>query len=530
MLWSLLKILVFVALVAALAYGAGFLMESDEGLRLVVAGTEFTLGPLQAVIAMIILFGLVWLAMKLAGLLVAVLRFLTGDETALSRYFDRSRERRGYQALSDAMLALASGEARLASVRAAKAEKYLGKPELTNLISAQAAEMNGDTRKAQEIYKKLLQHDASRFVGVRGLMKQRLEAGDTETALKLAEKALAIKPKHVETQDTVLKLQADAGDWEGARKTLSTKLRYGAIPRDLHKRRDAVLALSEAMDAERDGREDAAHAKALEANRMSPELVPAAVRAAKAEIARGKHRQATKLLKKAWQAQPHPDLAAAFAAIAPEEAPEARIKRFTALTSLKPDHPETKMLLAELYIAAEDFPAARKALGDLAEADPTVRSLTLMAAIERGEGGDDSAVRGWLTKALTASRGPQWVCDSCANPHTEWTPVCLHCGSFDTLSWKVPPAKSAAMPASTEMLPLIVGALEAPQAEAPEPESEPVEEANGEVKADAGTAEEPGPVVVNGEAPASEAAAPPAPAADYVVEAEVVENGKDEKA
>ncbi|MCT8158619.1 heme biosynthesis protein HemY [Pseudoruegeria sp. SHC-113] len=526
MLWSLLKILVFVTLVAALTYGAGFLMESDEGLRLAVAGTEFTLGPLQAVIGIIALFALVWIALKLAGLLVACLRFLTGDETALSRYFDRSRERKGYQALSDAMLALASGEARLAGVRAAKAEKYLGKPELTNLISAQAAEMNGDTRKAQEIYKKLLQHDASRFVGVRGLMRQRLEAGDTETALKLAEKALAIKPKHVDTQDTVLKLQAEASDWEGARKTLSTKLRYGAIPRDLHKRRDAVLALSEAMEAERDGNTEAAQAKALEANRLSPELIPAAVLAAKADIAQGKPRPAAKLIKKAWTAQPHPDLAAAFAAIVPDEAPEARIKRFAPLTGLKPDHAETKMLLAELYIGAEDFPAARKALGDLAETDPTVRSLTLMAAIERGEGGEDSAVRGWLTKALSASRGPQWVCESCGNPHTEWTPVCLHCGSFDTLSWKVPAAKSAAMPASTEMLPLIVGAIEkaepeeaeAEEAEAPEAEAQPAEPAavvvNGEAKAEADPAEE---------------NPPGGPAADYVVEAEVVEESKAEK-
>jgi 1-deoxy-D-xylulose-5-phosphate reductoisomerase len=42
------------------------------------------------------------------------------------------------------------------------------------------------------------------------------------------------------------------------------------------------------------------------------------------------------------------------------------------------------MLKSELLIAAEDFPASRKALGDLWETDPTARSLTIMAAIERG--------------------------------------------------------------------------------------------------------------------------------------------------
>jgi HemY protein len=43
---------------------------------------------------------------------IALLRFINGDETALSRYFDRNRERRGFEALSDGLMALASGEGR----------------------------------------------------------------------------------------------------------------------------------------------------------------------------------------------------------------------------------------------------------------------------------------------------------------------------------------------------------------------------------------------------------------------------------
>ena len=84
-------------------------------------------------------------------------------------------------------------------------------------------------------------------------MKQRLSEGDTDTALKLAEKAFALKPKHVETQDVLLKLQAGQEDWSGARQTLNAKLKYGALPRDVHRRRDAVLALSEARDVMADG-------------------------------------------------------------------------------------------------------------------------------------------------------------------------------------------------------------------------------------------------------------------------------------
>ncbi len=465
MLWSLIKIVLFVAIVAALTLGAGYLLETDGGIRVSVANTEFNLGPLQAVIAMIALVVAVWLFLKLLSLLVATLRFLNGDETAITRYFDRNRERKGYQALSDSLLALASGEGRVAMSKAQRAERLLHKPELTNLVTAQAAEMAGDKRKAETVYKKLLEDDATRFVGVRGIMKQRLSDGDTETALKLAEKAFALKPRHEETQDILLRLQAERADWRGARKTLAAKLSSGTLPRDVHRRRDAVLALSEAKALLDEDVSIEARMEAIEANRLSPDLIPAAVMAARSYIAQDKPRYATKVLKKAWEAQPHPDLAAAFAEIVPVESAAARLKRFAALTRLKPDHPETRMLLAELQIAAEDFPAARRAIGDLATDQPTARSLTLMAAIERGEGADDAVVRGWLTKALTASRGPQWVCDNCQTVHTHWAPICANCAGFDTMSWRVPAEGEVAMPGSTEMLPLIVGKPDLPPAE-----------------------------------------------------------------
>jgi HemY protein len=473
MLWSLLKILVFVVLIAALAFGAGLLMETAGGVQITVAGTEFTLSALQSVMALVALLVVLWVALKLASLLVAVLKFLNGDETALSRFFDRGRERKGYQALSDGLMALASGEGRLAMAKAARAEKYLEKPELTDLLTAQAAEMVGDTRKAAETYKRLVSNQNTRFVGVRGLMKQKLSEGDTDTARKLAEKALSLRPKHEEVQDTLLKLQAQAQDWAGARGTLSTKLRTGTLPRDVFKRRDAVLALSSAKDIVSETATLEQQEQAIEANRLSPDLVPAAALAARAYIAKGKKRAATKLLRKAWDAQPHPDLAHAFAEIEADETPAQRVKRFAVLAKSHPQHAETRLVMAELNIVAEDFPEARRALGDLVETAPDARAITLMAAIERGEGGSDAVVKGWLAKALQAPRGPQWVCENCNHIHAEWEPVCDNCSSFDTLAWKTPETPEIASATGVHMLPLIVGALEDKSDEQAEPEETP---------------------------------------------------------
>jgi HemY protein len=467
MVWSFVKIAVFIAIVAALALGAGYLAETGSGLRITIANMEFTFGPVQMVIGAAIALLLLWLALKAIGLIVATIRFINGDETAISRYFDRNRERKGYQALADGMVALASGEARAAISSASKAERYLRRPELTNLLTAQAAEMAGDTKRATEVYKRLLLDDRTRFVGVRGLMKQKLSEGDSATALRLAQKAFTMKPRHEEVQDTLLKLQAESGDWKGAREVLGAKLKQGLLPRDVHRRRDAVLALQEAKVILADDATIEAREAAIAANRQSPDLIPAAVMAAQSYVDIGKPSYAVRVIKKAWSVHPHPDLAAAFAAIAPGETPVERLKRFSTLLAIQPDNEETRLLTAELNIAAEDFPAARRALGSLPETHPTARSLTIMAAIARGEGEGDAIVRGWLTRALTASRGPQWVCDNCHHVHSAWSPTCENCGGFDTLSWRESAMPSASLPNSAEMLPLIVGSVE-PARDAPD--------------------------------------------------------------
>ena len=461
MLWSLVKILIFVGLVTAATYGAVMLGEMSGHAQITLAGLEFRLGPVESLVALVVFIGLVWLIFKFIGLAAAFFRFLNGDETALSRYFTRNRERRGYEALADGMMALASGEGHLALAKAAKAERYLQRPELTTLLTAQAAEMAGDRKKAEETYKKLLVDDRTRFVGIRGIMKQKLIDGDSDTALKLAEKAFAIRPKHEETQDILLRLQSEKGDWAGARNTLGAKLKAGYLPRDVHRRRDAMLALSEAKGVFDENSSIKAREAAIEANRLSPDLIPAAVLAARAYIADGNKKYAARVLTKAWGAQPHPDLAAAFAAIEPDETAKARLERFKAITKLKPKDPETKMLLAELLVATEDFPEARRALGDIAASHPTTRSLSLLAAIEKGAGAEEDEVRALLAKAVNAPRGPQWICDKCNNIHADWAPVCGNCGAFDTLTWKEPVAAETGAPFGAGVMPLPTSAAEA---------------------------------------------------------------------
>lgn len=463
MLWSLIKVIIFIGLAIALSFGLSFVMETPGGVTLAFGAKEITFTPIGFVVVIVLALLGFWLLLKLAGLLVAVLRFASGDETALSRFWGRKRERKGYDALAESMIALAAGEGTTAEAKAAKAERLLKRPELTRLISAQASEMAGDHRKALVHYKELLQDDRTRFVGVQGILKQKLAEGDTETALKLAKKAFVLRPRHPGNLDTLFALQSETADWDGARQTLLAKQQAKVLPKDVVKRRDAVLRLADALNALKNDDTAKAREMALQANRLSPTLIPAAVLAARMQAEAGNTRPATRMLKTAWQEMPHPDIATAFGALAPDETPEARRKRFAPLVRLHAGHPETRMLLAEMALVEGDFPEARRALGNLVEEQPTTRSLALMAAIEKGTGAAESVIRAFLAKALNASRGEQWVCSGCGHAHGEWHPTCDNCKAFDTLEWKAPPVSDVETPMDA-VLPMIIGAEPEPPA------------------------------------------------------------------
>lgn len=458
MIWSLIRIILFIGIIALVTFGIVFVIESGGEVRVSVASMEYSFSPLMAVIAIFLLLVTIWATIVLLGLLLAVFRFFNGDETAISRYFNRNREKKGFDALADGMVALAAGEGKTALAQVSKAEKMLGRPELTNLVNAQAAEMTGDTKKALKYYKSLLENDRTRFVGVRGLMKQKLAEGDTATAMKLAQKAFALRPAHEETQNLLFEMQSDTGDWAGARETIATKVRKGSLPKDIGRRREAILALADAKDLLDEGDVEAGKQAALNANKLSPALIPSAVLAAEMQTLSGNKSAAAKILKKAWGGNPHPDLAAAFAEIEEDETATQRVKRFNVLTRVNPNDTETRLLKAELALADEDFPAARRALGDLHETEPTARSLSIMAAIHRGEGAGDEIVRGWLNKALVASRGPQWICSSCNKIHDAWAPKCDNCNAFDSMDWKSPPA-SDTVTQTTRTLPFVESVL-----------------------------------------------------------------------
>lgn len=405
MLGRIVYVLILLAVILCGAFVLNLLVH-DPGLVQIDYGNRiYELSLWEAAIVLVLFLLLALVAIVAIRLLYSTIRFILGDANAFGSFFVRRRERKGLDALAEGMLAIASGDAKAARRKAQIAQNKLMNPSLTRLLNAQAAELAGDAREAEKYYRAMMAEGDTAFVGTRGLLTQALEKGETDRALKLAQHARELKPKDVGTLETLYMLQSRSFDWTGARRTLTDQRRAGHIPKLEAQRREAGLVLAQAQDAEQLGEIEHARKLAVDAAKLDPTNVEAVTTATRLLISAGSRRAASKLVTDAWRAGPHPQLAAAFASIEPDEAPAARRRRFETLFALHPEHEETQYLRAELSIAAEDWHGARKAIESLRETEPTARSCAIMAAIARGEGEPEHVVRGWLARALAAPRG-----------------------------------------------------------------------------------------------------------------------------
>jgi HemY protein len=359
-------------------------------------------------------------------------RWLRRSPSRLGSWSSNSRRRRGYAALTQGLVAAAAGDAKLARAQAKRAEALLDDPALTRLLAAQAAQLDGDEAGAKQHFAAMLDQPETEFLGLRGLIVQATRNGDRETALRLATRAFALRPDTPWVLSTLFDLQTANGQWREARQTLAHQTKRNLVDKGEGRHRQAALLMAEARDAE----PVAALKLAEEARTLAPDLVPASALATRLAAQKGDVKKARRIAAAAWAAQPHPELAAAHAAIDANAEPAARLEAAKALVAGNPGHRESRLAVANVAIAAGRFQDARAELSAAAEGDADGRVHRLLAHLEEAEHGDTPAHRAALIKAVDSPREPRWLCGACNRPAPEWLPRCPHCGAFDRLEWR----------------------------------------------------------------------------------------------
>jgi HemY protein len=429
----MIRLLVVLIAAAVLAAAIAWLASQQGELLLTVGAYEVhTTAPVA--------IGLVILFAALIAFLSRLVALLLSGPGAIGAWFAARRMQRGHDAISRGLVAAAAGDKIEVRRYVGRARGILGGHPLALLLTAQAAQLDGDEDAQRRAYRAMLAHEETEFLGLRGLFMLARRDGDAAQAETFASRAHALRPRAQWAINALFDLNSARGEWREALAVLKSAGDIGLIDADIVRRRRAVLLAAEALDIEHRGDSEGALSTALEALSLSPALTPAATLAARKLIAQSKLWRAQDVIEAAWTQAPHPDLADAYAAIVPNEAPAARAARMLDLARLNRDHFESRMLAAEQAILLHDWPEARRVLSPLSQAFASARVCALMAEIEEGQWANASAAHAWLARAARAPRDAEWRCANCGWSSGDWSPVCAGCGGFDTLAWSAPAA------------------------------------------------------------------------------------------
>ena len=425
----MIRIILFLLLIAFAALGAAWLANQPGDVEMSWAGWRVvTTLPVFA-----LALGIVILA---ALLLWSTLRALWRTPGRIRHGRRERRIARGRHAITQGLLAIGHGDSSSARAHAEVARRHAAQDPLALLLHAQSAQLDGDRAGAQRAFRAMAEREDTRLLGLRGLFVEAQRADDPVAAVMIAEEALKLAPSSTWASHAVLGFRCAKGDWSGALAILDTNLSAGLIDKATYRRQRGVLLTARALELETVDR-DLSRESAMEAVKLAPTLVPAAVLASKFESEAHQIRRSMRIVEAAWLAQPHPDLADAYAHVKLGDSARQRLVRIETLAAKAPGHLESALAIARAAIDATEYARARAALAPFIAA-PTQRVAMLMAEIERTEHGDSGRARAWTLRAVRALHDPVWTADGYVS--STWRPVSPVSGRLDAFVWQTPVA------------------------------------------------------------------------------------------
>jgi len=424
----MIHVVLFLILVAAAALGVAWFADRPGDVIVTWLGYRIETSVLVTLVALIVV---IFAAIIIWSVGRMILR--SPDQVAL--FLRNRRAMKGYLAISRGLIAIGSGDARLARRSADEAARLAPHEPLALLLSAQSAQLSGNRTEAEQAFRAMAARPDTKLLGLRGLYMEAQRRDDAQAARLFAEEAAGGIPAPGWAGQAVLEFRSAESDWAGALDALERM--KGNLDKASYRRQRAVLLTARALALDESDR-DTSRALVLEAVKLAPSLVPAVALAGRRLAESGEMRKAARIIEGAWKAGPHPDLAETYANLRFGDSARDRLARMEKLAQKAPAGVEAALAVARAALDAREFAIARTALQPYLSA-LTQRVALLMAEIEQTEHGDEGRVREWTARALHAAPDPQWTADGIISER--WLPVSPASGRLDAFEWKVPLAE-----------------------------------------------------------------------------------------
>jgi len=433
----MIRVAIFLAIVCLVALGVAWIADRPGDVSVVWLGwrIETSLMVLLAVIVAAIAGGM---------LLWSIVRNLWHSPRHVATALRNRRHAHGQRAIMRGLIAVGAGDARAARRHAEDVQKNAPLEPLALLLAAQSAQLGGDRAGAERAFRQMTAHASTKLLGLRGLFIEAQRNNDISKARLYAEEAAKIAPSLPWAGQAVLQLRCATGDWRGALEMLERNRASGALERASFRRKRAVLLTAHALSLE-DSDRDTSKALAFEAVKHAPDLVPAVALSARYLAEDGELRKASRMLERAWQVTPHPDLAETYAYLRFGDAARDRLARVQKLAALSPDNVESALALARAAIDAREFELARRTMSPFLS-NPSQRVALLMSDLEQADSSDEGRAREWTARAVHAARDPVWTADGFVSER--WLPISPVTGQIDAFEWKTPVAEIGSRPAA----------------------------------------------------------------------------------
>lgn len=429
-IWFFIKI--------AIIAGAGVWLATRQGdVSLSMMGYDITI---QSGLFFLLLF----ITCTMVLLIYRVVRAVLSTPKAIAKYQEQDKQKKGYNALTQGLIAVAAGDAKKATEYSDKTKGFMpDQNALTLLLAAQAARLRGEDAKAQTYFKALSEDKTASFLGLRGLLVNALSAKEYEGALTYARQADKAYGGQGWLLAMIYHLEIKNHAWKNAVETGKRAVKAGGLDESKILSDRIALHLMHG-DYERDHDNESESFREYDAAyKINSFFVPTVMRMLRFYLAKNRRKKAISLIQKTWKESPHPDLARIWEELAPlkgkkNNANAKRLKWFEDLVALNPDSYDGQLMAANAAMDLGYWGEAKSYLTNAEEIYPSASLYRLMAVVEQSSGDNDAIMHALMEKASEALPDKSWHCGQTGLIYQEWSPLAMPHEGFNTIIWGVP--------------------------------------------------------------------------------------------